>query len=141
MRYAAMAARFGLFHVLSVLLTAVLTVFGFRASAYGGGPLAQLEPSLRGGIELTAEFGPLLLIPSAIGWGICWLLLRRARISTAGRVAWQGVAAGLGAAIYLAILTDRLVPPTLIGLPIGALVGWLVYCRIWPPRPAAQPAA
>ena len=103
-----------------------------------GAPFPPIWSAMRFAVEITPNVASYLLLPSGLGFGLCWLLLRRSRANAAKRAAWQGAAAGLGAVLGFMILTEgRLLPPTLIALPVGAFFGWLIYCKLWP-HPAAM---
>ncbi|NHF72217.1 hypothetical protein [Paracoccus xiamenensis] len=83
---------------------------------------------------MTLAFGPVLLIPSALGWWIGGAFLRLRGPSATPRPAVQGASAGLAAHILFSTEIGWM-PPTLIGIPIGALFGWLVFIRWFPMLP------
>lgn len=158
----AIAARFLLFHVLSAFTTvAALAIQSelMRAVTYDL-PLdwVQLSQELIV-VSLVGAFAAVvLLVPSALGWWAGGVWLTRRDVPLNRRFAGQGTIAGLTAFACLASILmwlshlarqgqsaaqdrtalDDLIGllPFLLGVPIGAFFGWLVYCRIWPNLPA-----
>ncbi len=138
-RILAIAARFLLFHVLSVLVTAVITAFAIqRAPGLAGMTIRLQPPPVEFALRLTGVLGPFLLIPSALGWWAAGALLDKLGRADNARPALQGASAGLAAVIAFWITLAPTLP-NMLGIPIGAFFGWLVYRKLWPTLPAAAP--
>ena len=163
-RSLAIAARFLLFYVLSVCTTAIMLVVlsEFRTAIINRQPVDWIELS-QGVIIFGAIAAPLvsaiMLIPSALGWWAGGVLLTRSNAPLNRRLAGQGAIAGLaGFASFISMLIwleslsrqsrgsaqGQLVleglmelSPLLLGIPISAFFGWLVYRHMWPNLPAA----
>lgn len=82
--------------------------------------------------------GPCLLIPSALGWWAAGALLDKLGRADNARPALQGASAGLAAFIAFWIMLAPTLP-NMLGIPIGAFFGWLVYRKLWPTLPTAVP--
>lgn len=166
-RSLAIAARFLLFHVLSVFMTAImLVVLSPLMTAIIDGKVdwVNLGQDLIVALVMAAAVAALLLIPSALGWWGGGVLLKRSDAPLNRRLAGQGAMAGLaGFASFISMLIwlenlsrqsrgsaqgqlvlEGLVleglmelSPLLLGIPTGAFFGWLVYRHMWPNLPAA----
>lgn len=161
-RSLAIAARFLLFHVLSVFMTAImLVVLSPLMTAIIDGKVdwVNLGQDLIVALVMAAAVAALLLIPSALGWWGGGVLLKRSDAPLNRRLAGQGAMAGLaGFASFISMLIwlenlsrqsrgsaqGQLVleglmelSPLLLGIPTRAFFGWLVYRHLWPHLPAA----
>ena len=138
-RYAAIAARFLLFHFLSVLVTATFMAVTIEiVIRYKGDPIPVLWPAIRTGFDMTLLYGPHLLVPSALGWWISGIFLAHRDTNPARRPVFQGVMAGFFTIIAFGWDIGPM-PPSLIGLPVGAPFGWLIYRKLWPDPPGTSP--
>ena len=139
-RYLAIAARFLLFHFMSVLMTAIFMSLLFMiATRYNGAVPPLFGPVISLAFDTTMLYGPFLLIPSGLGWWVGGIYLAHRGTNPARRPVLQGVLAGLFTIIAFSWDIAPM-PPALIGLPIGAFFGWLIYRKLWPSLPDANPA-
>ena len=138
-RNLAIAARFLLFHFLSVLATAIFMALLFQfAVRYNGALRPLFGPAISMAFDMTMFYGPFLLIPSALGWWIGGVYLARRGTNPARRPVLQGVLAGLFTIIAFSWDIAPM-PLALIGMPVGAFFGWLIYRKLWPDLPGTAP--
>lgn len=163
-RSLAIAARFLLFYVLSVFMTAIMLVVlsEFMTAIINRQPVDWIALS-QGLTIVGAMSAPLvaatMLIPSALGWWAGGVLLTRSNAPLNRRLAGQGAMAALagcasliGTLIWLENLSRQSrgsaqgqlvleglmeLSPLLLSIPISAFFGWLVYRHMWPDLPAA----
>lgn len=149
------ASRFLLFHLLSVLLTSYLTlVYAKARRAYlltTDGPLPQWLQYLHwsanamAAIRIGLLFALLLLPASLAGWWLAGRYFGRKPVGAAVEYAGKGLAAGAFSllAFMLILWLGGMIayaPYPLIGMPIGALMGWLIFVRFRPDLAAPRAA-
>ena len=133
----AIAARFLLFHSLSVYATAFLSASIIMVIGRENSSLAhRLAAAADFSAGMSLRYGLLLLPASVLGWWVGGQICDKMGTAPARRPGFQGAMAGLFAFIAMGFLT-AMIPPNIIGLPIGAFFGWLIYRRLWPNLPAA----
>ncbi len=146
-RKAGIALRFLLFHGLSVLLTAIFSVRAVKTGDLRHIPaLEALKYTIHIttdlfslGVKLGLIFALPLLVPSVLGWWGAGRLLSILAATVRIRPAIQGAVAGLTAHAAFTIMIGSFVTPALLGIPIGAVLGWGIW-RIWPaPAPRLAP--
>ena len=86
-RYLAIAARFLLFHFMSVLTTAIFMSLLFMiATRYNGAVPPLFGPVISLAFDTTMLYGPFLLIPSGLGWWVGGIYLAHRGTNPARRI-------------------------------------------------------
>ncbi|MFV0410214.1 MAG: hypothetical protein ACK5LJ_11115 [Paracoccus sp. (in: a-proteobacteria)] len=136
------AARFLVFYLLSAATTSLLVASFLLLYAYANDlPVADQADFIGQTMFSILGLSPLTLIISAWGWESGRLVLEPTRIRPAFRAALQGAIAWFCFYIFIGLWfrsVETFAYLSLIGTPIGAIWGWLVYCKLWP-TPASAP--
>lgn len=167
MRLLLAALRFLTFHVLSVFTTVfmMMVLYDLIAIFISRQPASWIEtgPDLIVIGVISIFFSGLLLVPSALGWQACRMLLDRMGDPVKDRPAIQGSAAGLAAFVSFVIFwlwlhhlngqnrgggdnpvtMDDLTPLIslfLLGMPATIFFARLIYRKLWPNLPATNRA-